>query len=148
MRPRAQPFLWKCMSFICMRMKHNFHIKGWAPNLVLIQRRGETRKWPIVMKGSFGNKVQDKRHGRKIKLVADPGEGPVPPPPPPTPPLICRPKWGPKDRKKFFWRPGPPPYLRVWMTAPQPPSPPPPLSEGLDPPLKTTSKVTGIDWTK
>ena len=145
MRPRAQPFLWKCMSFICMRMKHNFHhVKGWAPNLVLIQRPGETRKWPIVMKGSFGNKAQDKRHGRKIKLVADPGEGPVPP----TPPLICRPKWGPKDRKKFFWRPGPPPYLRVWMTAPQPPFPPPPLSEGLDPPLKTTSKVTGIDWIK
>ena len=28
-----------------------------------------------------------------------------------------------------FWRP-PPPYLRIWMTVP-------PLSEGLDPPLKS-----------
>ena len=33
------------MSFICMRMKSHFHIKGWA--LVLIQRPGGTRKWPI-----------------------------------------------------------------------------------------------------
>ena len=56
-------------------------IKGEEFNLVLIQRPGETRKWPIVMKGSFGNKAQDKRHGRKIKLVADPGEGPAPPHP-------------------------------------------------------------------
>ena len=44
------------------------------------------------------------------------------------PPLIFRPKWGPKGRKKFFLRPGSPPYLRVWMTAPA-------LSEDLDPPL-------------
>ena len=29
------------MSFICMRMKNHFHIEGWAPNLVLIQRLGE-----------------------------------------------------------------------------------------------------------
>ena len=36
------------MSFICMRMKNHFHIKGWAPNLVLIQRPGGTRKWPIL----------------------------------------------------------------------------------------------------
>ena len=49
------------------------------------------------------------------------------------PPLIFRPKW----------RPGRPPYLRVWLTAAPPP--PSPLSGGLDPPLKTTSKVTGID---
>ena len=35
------------MSFICMRMKNHFHIKGWALNLVLIQRLGGTRKWPI-----------------------------------------------------------------------------------------------------
>ena len=35
------------MSFICMRMKNDFHIKGWAPNLVLKQRPGGTRKWPI-----------------------------------------------------------------------------------------------------
>ena len=36
------------MSFICMRIKNHFHIKGWAPNLVLIQRPGGTRKWPIT----------------------------------------------------------------------------------------------------
>ena len=35
------------MRFICMRMKNNFHIKGRALNLVLIQRPGGTRKWPI-----------------------------------------------------------------------------------------------------
>ena len=35
------------MSFICMRMKNHFHIKGSALNLVLIQRPGGTRKWPI-----------------------------------------------------------------------------------------------------
>ena len=35
------------MSFICMRMKNLLHIKGWALNLVLIQRRGETWNWPI-----------------------------------------------------------------------------------------------------
>ena len=39
-----------------------------------------------------------------------------------SPPLILRPDWGPKGRKKFFGdRPPPPPpqplYLRVWMTA-------------------------------
>ena len=28
------------MSFICMRMKNDFHIKGWASTLVLEQRRG------------------------------------------------------------------------------------------------------------
>ena len=28
-------------SFTCMRMKNHFHIKGWALNLVLIQRSGE-----------------------------------------------------------------------------------------------------------
>ena len=30
-----------------MRMKNDFHIKGWAPTLVLKQRSGGTRKWPI-----------------------------------------------------------------------------------------------------
>ena len=32
------------MSFICIRMKNHFHIKGLALNLVSIQRPGETRK--------------------------------------------------------------------------------------------------------
>ena len=31
------------MSFICMRMKNHFHIKGSALNLVLIQRSGGNR---------------------------------------------------------------------------------------------------------
>ena len=35
------------MSFICMRMKNDFRIKGWAPTLVLKQRLGATRIWPI-----------------------------------------------------------------------------------------------------
>ena len=35
------------MSFICMRMKNHSHIKGWALYLVLKQRPGGTRKWPI-----------------------------------------------------------------------------------------------------
>ena len=32
--------------------------------------------------------------------------------------LIFGPYWGPKGRIKFFLRPPPPPYLRVWMSAP------------------------------
>ena len=35
------------ISFICLRKKNPFHTKGWAPNLVLIQRPGGTQKWPI-----------------------------------------------------------------------------------------------------
>ena len=42
--------------------------------------------------------------------------------------LIFRPKWGPKGRKKVFWRPGPPLILESGWPAPHPPS----LSEGLD----------------
>ena len=37
------------MSFICMRMKNHFPIKGWALNLVLIQRPGGTWKRLIVL---------------------------------------------------------------------------------------------------
>ena len=36
-------------SFICMRIKNHFHTKGWALNLVLIQRSWRTRKWPIAL---------------------------------------------------------------------------------------------------
>ena len=43
---RCTTFLVK-ISFICMRMKNDFHIKGWAPILVLKQKPGGTRKWPI-----------------------------------------------------------------------------------------------------
>ena len=42
---RCTTFLVK-MSFICMRMKNDFHIIGWAPTLVLKQRSGGTWKWP------------------------------------------------------------------------------------------------------
>ena len=35
------------MSFVCMGINNHFHFKGWALNLVLIQRPGGTRKWPI-----------------------------------------------------------------------------------------------------
>ena len=45
--PKCTTFLMK-MSFICIRMKNHFHFKGWVLNLVLIQRPGETRKWPIA----------------------------------------------------------------------------------------------------
>ena len=44
------------MSFICVRMKNDFHIKGWAPTLVLKQRPGGTRKWPIGF-GLCSNKL-------------------------------------------------------------------------------------------
>ena len=43
---RCTTFLVK-MSFISMRMKNDFQIKGWAPTFVLKQRPGGTRKWPI-----------------------------------------------------------------------------------------------------
>ena len=45
---RCTTFLVK-MSLICMRMKNDFHIKGWAPTLVLKQRPGATRKWPTCI---------------------------------------------------------------------------------------------------
>ena len=48
--PRCTTFLVK-MSFICMKMKSPFHSKGWALNLVLIQRPGVTRKWLLVWSG-------------------------------------------------------------------------------------------------
>ena len=44
------PFPFVQMNFICMRMKNHFHIKGWAVNLVVIQRPGRTRKWLIPVK--------------------------------------------------------------------------------------------------
>ena len=62
-------------------------------------------------------------YSRDHFAMADPGGGR-------GAPLIFRPNWGPKGRKKTFVT-GPPPYLRVSLFAP----PPPPLSYGLDPPL-------------
>ena len=37
------------MSFICTRMRNYFHMKGWALNLVFIQRPGGTQKWPVTL---------------------------------------------------------------------------------------------------
>ena len=49
MRPSAQPFLWKWV-FIYTTMKNRFHIKGWALNLVLIQRpRGNSEMACLIM---------------------------------------------------------------------------------------------------
>ena len=46
---RCPTFLVK-MSFLCMWMKNDSHIKGWAPpTLVFKQRAGGTRKWPIKL---------------------------------------------------------------------------------------------------
>ena len=70
------------MSFICMGMKNYFHIKGWAVNLVLIQRHGRTRKWSITLGREmqipngkplkalmrvFGKKKKQKRQKQKQK---------------------------------------------------------------------------------
>ena len=65
---RCTTFLVK-MSFICMRMKNDFHIKGWAPTLVLKQRPGGTRKWPIV--NERGVSVPKHAHSA-IRLSTDP----------------------------------------------------------------------------
>ena len=56
---RRTTFLVK-MSF-CMRMKYDFHIKGWAPTLVLKQRPGETRKWLIVFIWGLGSFLRSSR---------------------------------------------------------------------------------------
>ena len=52
------------MSFICTRMKIYFHIKGWALNLVLIQRPGVTQKWHIG-KGVSESVIWDCNHMKR-----------------------------------------------------------------------------------
>ena len=59
--------------------------------------------------------------------VADPGEGPGGPGPSP---LILDQTEARRAENIIFLRPGPSPYLSVWMTVPA-------LSGGLDPPLFT-----------
>ena len=49
------------MSFICMRMKNDFHIKRWAATVVLKRRPGGTRKWPIVQ----GNPSRDPSYPKR-----------------------------------------------------------------------------------
>ena len=49
--PGAHPFIWK-LVFICMWMKTNFHMKGWAPGLAFKRRPKVIRQWPI--NGMFG----------------------------------------------------------------------------------------------
>ena len=46
-RPNAQPFLWKWVLFAWEWKMISIYIKGWALNLVLLQRPGGTWKWPI-----------------------------------------------------------------------------------------------------
>ena len=56
--PRCTTFLAK-MSFICMRMKNDFHIKGWAPTLVLKQRPRGIRKWSIGLQSTINHFARD-----------------------------------------------------------------------------------------
>ena len=70
-----------------------------------------------------------------IRSVVGPGEGPG------WPPLIFRPNWGPKDWQNFFLETRPPPPLisgSGWLS-------PPPLSEGLDLPLRVTMVATFLE---
>ena len=77
---KCTPFLVK-MSFICTRMKNHLHIKGWALDLVLIQRLGGTRKWPIVdcktvriFAYSSRREQWNKRSGTRLKTKSETGE--------------------------------------------------------------------------
>ena len=69
------------MSFICTRMENHLHIKGWALGLVLIQRLGGTRKWPIVdcktvriFAYSSRREQWNKRSGTRLKTKSETGE--------------------------------------------------------------------------
>ena len=53
------------MIFIIMRMKNNFHIKGWALNLVLIQRPGE-----ILIGRCFGSEIGVGKSGWFLALAS------------------------------------------------------------------------------
>ena len=46
--PGAHLFIWKLVC-ICMWIKTNFHMKGWAPRLALKKRPKVIRKWSIVV---------------------------------------------------------------------------------------------------
>ena len=49
-----------------------FHVKGWAPNLVLIQRPGGTRKWPISLRPSIW--LTDWRQGQGPSSTVNQGD--------------------------------------------------------------------------
>ena len=80
-RPSTQPFLWKWVLF-AWEWKNDFHIKGWALNLVLIQRPGNSdmaywRKWRnITLKEAFLQENSMKTRGKatnyKQPLLARP----------------------------------------------------------------------------
>ena len=53
------------MIFIIMRMKNNFRIKGWALNLVLIQRPGE-----ILIGRCFGSEIGVGKSGWFLALAS------------------------------------------------------------------------------
>ena len=44
---KCTTFLVKMTFIYILRMKNDYHFKGWAPTLVLKQRPEGTRKWPI-----------------------------------------------------------------------------------------------------
>ena len=86
------------------------------PFLLLGQEEDKNRLCTLA--GSFVHEWLDAK-GLHVQWQIQGGSSP--------PPLILRPKWGPKYFKKVFGDQPPSPYLRVWMTGP------PALSEGLDP---------------
>ena len=105
------------ISLVCYS---NFWVCGWNPSGVTMETKPLQQFFHMVLFVLYVVLTFEP------VAVSDPGcRGPGGP----SSPLIFPPKWCPKGRKKHLWRLAPP-YLRIWMTAP-----PPPLSEGLDPPL-------------
>ena len=86
---------------------------AWLPKKKSPDRRLAVSKmyWP---KSHFNQPKKLLMSNSSSDTVADLGESPRGPAPTP---LIFRPNWGPKGRKKFFWErsPPPPPYLKVWI---------------------------------
>ena len=59
--PGAHLFIGK-LVFICMWMKTNFHMKGWAPGLALKKRPKVIRKWPIIRAFKMGGMSNSYQH--------------------------------------------------------------------------------------
>ena len=64
--PAAHLFIWK-LVFICMRIKTNFRMKGWAPGLAFKKRQKVIRKWPIYI----CNRVKETFHTWTASLMAN-----------------------------------------------------------------------------